>query len=147
MPADPDAAPEAVEMKPCPFCGGTARKRAALSGYQTWTGHYWIECTGCHAQFPERSEADWGAMAEVWNRRATPTADAAEVERYREALERIVQWADAYPLAVFPEPDFKRAAEVLAAAGMTLDAISASNMRHCVEGVGKIARSALGGAS
>jgi hypothetical protein len=39
-------------------------------------------------------------------------------------------WLDAYPLTMFPEPDLKRAAEVLKAAGMTLDSISASNMRH-----------------
>lgn len=72
---------------------------------------------------------------------ATPSA--ADLARLREALERIKQWSEAYPLTVFPEPDFERAAKVLADAGMTLDAISASNMRHCVEGVGKIARAAL----
>jgi hypothetical protein len=44
---------------------------------------------------------------------------------------------------MFPEPDLKKAAEVLKANGMTLDAISASCMRHVVEGVGKIAREAL----
>lgn len=66
-----------------------------------------------------------------------------KVERYEEALWRITQWAKAYPLTVFPEPDFKKAAELLKAGGMTLDAISASNMRHVVEGVGKIASDAL----
>lgn len=66
-----------------------------------------------------------------------------EAERYREALERIVQWADAYPLKVFAEPDFKRAHELLQAGGMTLDAISASNMRHVIKGAGDIARAAL----
>jgi len=64
-------------------------------------------------------------------------------ERYEEALQRIVQWADAYPLDIFPEPDFKRVNEVLTAAGMTVDAISASAMRHVIAGVGKIAREAL----
>lgn len=65
-----------------------------------------------------------------------------------EALKRIVQWADAYPLDVFPEPDsayYLKASEVLAANGMTLDRLSAAAMRHVVEGVGKIAREALGG--
>jgi hypothetical protein len=60
-----------------------------------------------------------------------------------DALQRIVQWVDAYPLAVFPEPDFKRAAELLKAGGITLDAVSASCMRHVIEGVGEIARQAL----
>jgi FMN phosphatase YigB (HAD superfamily) len=67
-------------------------------------------------------------------------------ERLREALERIEQWSRAYPLSIFPEPDLKKAAEVLKANGMTLDAISAHAMRHVVEGVGKIARDALGDA-
>lgn len=65
------------------------------------------------------------------------------VESYEDALDRIVQWSKAYPLEVFPEPDFKQAAQLLEAGGMTLDAISASNMRHVVEGVGEIAREAL----
>ena len=60
-----------------------------------------------------------------------------------EALQRIVQWADAYPLSVFPEPDFKWAAIVLEGAGLSLDEISASAMRHVVEGVGNIAKSAM----
>ena len=67
----------------------------------------------------------------------------AERDRYREALERIDEWSKAYPLSVFPEPDFAKAHELLKAGGMGLDAISASNMRHVVEGVGKIARTAL----
>jgi hypothetical protein len=66
-------------------------------------------------------------------------------EKLEEALQQIVKWSEAYPLTVFPEPDFKKARKVLEAAGMpyTLDAISASAMRHVVEGVGKIAREAL----
>lgn len=67
----------------------------------------------------------------------------SENERLRTSLGEIDAWSRAYPLKVFPEPDFKKASEVLKAAGMTLDAISASNMRHVVEGVGKIARSAV----
>ena len=69
----------------------------------------------------------------------------ARAEKYEEALERIVQWSEAYPLDIFPEPDFKQAAELLNAGGITLDAIAASCMRHVVEGVGKIARAALKG--
>ena len=68
-----------------------------------------------------------------------------ETDRYREALERIVEWAEAYPLDVFPEPDWKRAGDLLRAGGITIDAVSASCMRRVVEGVGKIAREALEG--
>jgi hypothetical protein len=67
----------------------------------------------------------------------------AENDQLREALERIVQWSEAYPLDVFPEPDFKKARALLEAGGITLDAVSASCMRHVIEGVGKIAREAL----
>jgi hypothetical protein len=65
------------------------------------------------------------------------------LDRYEEALQRIVSWSEAYPLDIFPEPDLKKAHELLQAGGITLDAISAHCMRHAVEGVGKIAREAL----
>ena len=55
----------------------------------------------------------------------------------REALESLHQWSNAYPLSVFPQPDFAKAHELLQAGGMTLDAISASNMRHVVNGIGR----------
>jgi hypothetical protein len=64
-------------------------------------------------------------------------------EALEEALQRIVSWADAYPTDIFPEPDWKKAATLLKAGGMTLDSVSAGCMRHVVEGVGKIAREAL----
>ena len=60
-----------------------------------------------------------------------------------EALVKIANWSDAYPLKVFPEPDLKKARALLEAGGMTLDSISASCIRHVVEGVGKIAKDAL----
>ena len=69
--------------------------------------------------------------------------DDDKIDRYEEALRRIAQWADAYPLDVFPEPDWKRAGDLLRAGGISLDSISASNMRHVVEGVGRIAKDAL----
>jgi hypothetical protein len=70
----------------------------------------------------------------------------ARNEKLEQALQRIADWADAYPLAVFPEVDdvyLKTAHEALKAAGITLDRLSASAMRHVVQGVGKIARDAL----
>lgn len=74
-------------------------------------------------------------------------ATVAELERenakYEAALQRIAQWSEAYPLDVFPEPDFAKVNEVLKAAGLSLDLVSASNMRHVVTGVGKIAKSVL----
>lgn len=50
----------------------------------------------------------------------------SELETLQEKLHKIKTWIDAYPLEVFPEPDFKKAHEVLKQHGMSLDAISAS---------------------
>jgi len=67
----------------------------------------------------------------------------ADAERKDEAMEKLRQWALAYPLSVFPEPDFAKAHEVLSAAGMTIDSISASNMRHVITQVVKILDAAI----
>lgn len=67
----------------------------------------------------------------------------AKNERLKKALERIQTWARAYPLDIFQKPDLKKAAEVLKAAGMTLDAISADSMRHVLDGVKDIVMQAL----
>jgi hypothetical protein len=64
-------------------------------------------------------------------------------ERLRNALEQIEQWAKAYPLSVFPEPDLTKARALLDAGGLTLDAISASAMRHVLSGIREIVRDAL----
>jgi hypothetical protein len=66
-------------------------------------------------------------------------------EDHEDALTQILRWSEAYPIDLFPEPDLMRARHVLEAAGLTLDAISASAMRHAVEGVGRIASEALNG--
>jgi hypothetical protein len=68
-------------------------------------------------------------------------------EELEEALRRIAQWAEAYPTNIFHEPsddECHRAHKLLTANGMTIDAFSASMGRHCLQGVGKIARGALG---
>jgi hypothetical protein len=70
-----------------------------------------------------------------------PEDRIAELE---DALAKIESWSRAYPLTAFPEPDLKRAAELLEAGGITLDAVSANAIRHVIEGVGEIARRALG---
>lgn len=59
-------------------------------------------------------------------------------ENYGETLWKIQRWIDAYPLDIFPEPDFAKAHKVLTENGMTLDSISASNMRHVLSGISKI---------
>lgn len=56
----------------------------------------------------------------------------------KEALESIESWCNAYPKTVFIEPtteDWKSIRNILKEKGFTLDAISASNMRHVLDGV------------
>lgn len=63
-----------------------------------------------------------------------------------DALDRIEQWGKAYPIPMFPEPskdDWKRIADALKAIGLSLDCVSASNMRHVVATVAMMASEAL----
>lgn len=84
------------------------------------------------------------AMWKFWQIASAERASAERhVDRMEHALHQIKQWSEAYPLDVFPEPDFKKAHEVLTANGMTLDAISASNMRHVITRVQKIVDAAM----
>ncbi|PHQ82929.1 MAG: hypothetical protein COB69_00325 [Phycisphaera sp.] len=50
-------------------------------------------------------------------------------------LEKIKNWCGAYPLDIFPEPDFKIVAQVLKDKNLSLDTVSASNFRHVLNGV------------
>lgn len=69
--------------------------------------------------------------------------DAARLDRMESALEQIQAWASAYPIGMFPEPDWAASAKVLKAAGLSLDAISAANMRHVITRVQEIADNAM----
>lgn len=66
------------------------------------------------------------------------------IDDLEEALRRIEQWGEAYPLDIFPEPDWQRARNLLENGGMTLDRVAAGSMRRVASGVAKIARNALG---
>ena len=68
-----------------------------------------------------------------------------KLERIEEALERIQIWSQAYPLSAFPKPNLEKARQILKAADMTLDAISADAMRHVLDGVKDIVEQALKG--
>ena len=65
----------------------------------------------------------------------------SELTEAEDKLSRINWWCKAYPLDVFPEPDFNVVKEALLGVGQTLDAVSASNMRHVLNGVKDIINS------
>ncbi len=58
-----------------------------------------------------------------------------------DVLEKLKNWADAYPVEMFPEvlrQEWQQANEVLAQAGLSMTRMSASNMRHIISGVRKL---------
>lgn len=138
------------ELKPCFVCGEKTKSQAF-----SWSAVPQVSCNNRHCII----YGLWFTV-KVWNL-PRPVEDALQAEnaRLREAnetlesrvdfledkIQEIVDWADAYPLAVFPEPDFKKARVALESTGISLDQVSASNMRHVVTGVGNIAREALKG--
>lgn len=78
--------------------------------------------------------------------RAYELGVAEEHERMRDVLVRLHQWADAYPMEVFPEvlrQEWQQANEVLAQAGLSMSRMSASNMRHVINGVRKLVNEGL----
>jgi len=67
-------------------------------------------------------------------------------ERMADALRRIAQWAQAYPLVAFPEPDdgyWLRARRTLERGGLSLDRIEASHKRNVATQAAEIASAAL----
>ena len=92
---------------------------------------------------PMLDEVPGAIKARISEIEARAQAAETKLATLTEALEEIEDWSHAYPIAAFPEPDFTKARAALEAAGMTLDAVSASNMRHVVNRVAAMARKAL----
>ena len=106
-----------------------------------------VELNGASVSFGE-----WQENGDYWELvLPDPYAERAALEarlsKMEEALGQIVEWSKAYPIDVFPEPDFEKVAKVLKDNGMTLDAVSASNMRHVITEVAGMVREALAGES
>lgn len=55
---------------------------------------------------------------------------AAEREKYDALFGEIKEWSEAYPETIFPTPDWEKVRDALEMNGLTLDAVSAANMRH-----------------
>src|SRR5690606_36278180 len=76
-------------------------------------------CRGCGAGKPADETSEGHPTNEVDTR----------IDVLEDALTRILNWAEAYPLDVFPEPDFQAVQAALQNAGISLAQVSASNMR------------------
>ncbi len=59
------------QLKPCPFCGGTAVRDISYHGYE------WMACANCGARGPGRSHdpSATGGAEEAWNYRQSVTFD------------------------------------------------------------------------
>ena len=59
-------------MKPCPFCGGTAEIRSRFIKGVANRKHYWLECGQCHIQ---QNHVDGyrtiDKAVKIWNRRTS----------------------------------------------------------------------------
>jgi len=84
-------------------------------------------------------------VSEIWSHRRLNRVDTTLAKRLGEMIEKnsaikvkLADWQRAYPLDIFPEPDLVKAAELLKAGGMTLDAVSANMARHVLKGVADI---------
>lgn len=112
------------------------RSKLAISGEHRDEAAAEIERLTRDAHFWKANYNSLLAIAESAER--DKAALVAERDTANEKLHRIAQWAEAYPLKVFPEPDLKKARALLESGGMTLDAVSASAMRHVLSGVKNI---------
>ncbi|MBR6738803.1 MAG: Lar family restriction alleviation protein [Oscillospiraceae bacterium] len=55
-----------AELKPCPFCGGSA-----VTGFAIWDYNYWgVTCVACGAYVPVNYGESEEKAIEAWNRRA-----------------------------------------------------------------------------
>jgi kynureninase len=59
-----------------------------------------------------------------------------EIDHQYEAMQRIKAWCDAYPVAVFPEPDWVEVKDKLG--NKLTSRVGASNMRYVVDGIKRI---------
>lgn len=73
--------------------------------------------------------AEYRVMARINNMLARKLAV------YEQCLIEIQSWVKAYPTEVFPEPDMVQVKGILEAAGLSLDAVSASNIRAALSGI------------
>lgn len=76
-----------IDLKPCPFCGGKAYIVDGGKDYSFFAG-----CSNC-CSYTEFFKTKDEALA-AWNTRPVEDAQASEIKRLRESLEKIIDRAE-----------------------------------------------------
>lgn len=64
-----------TELKPCPFCGGQAKKNSnnVNGGYGCNYTEFYVSCTSCRARGPSLNDyygqKDFSMVEDLWNNR------------------------------------------------------------------------------
>lgn len=136
------------ELKLCPFCKSPIKK--SLS-----TGLVSCNSPFCPINKCQMDERQWQSRPiedalrakldeakEAHDNLAQQLGNANDtVEIAVDALIKINDWAQAYPLEVWPEPDWEKVKELLGS--HLLSCVSASNMRHVIDSVKNITHEVL----
>lgn len=153
------------ELKPCPFCGNIDTTHYESEYGCPTQKAYYISCMSCRYSIESGSsyhDADrkWNTRpiedalrarvveleellahceekkeSIAWINFNTIERKIKRIEELEEKLERIKTWCNAYPVDIFPEPDFKLVQKALKEHGITLDAVCASNFRFVLKGI------------
>ena len=124
------------KLKPC-ICGSHSAKHSVDFGV-----HIVICECGMNTGFRSTKEE----CVNAWNTRPEEERLQARIGELEDAMQRIVNWADAYPVDIFIPPtkeDLKRSNEILRENGISFTAINGATMKHVIDGVGNIAREVL----
>lgn len=120
------------ELKPCPFCNRKVSIKKVSIPFDAVGSAKIAQC-----------ECGVFLNHTRWNTRPIEDQLRAENERLREAMGLLQNWAKAYPLEMFPEPDLKLARKLLTDGGVSYGALNVYSMRHVINGVDNIIKQAL----
>jgi hypothetical protein len=60
------------------------------------------------------------------------------IKQYKNVIDRLEQWCNAYPVDIFGDPDYSKVNQVLSEHGITLDSVPADIFRHVLQHVKEI---------
>lgn len=116
-----------MEMVPQPFAVSFYHEVLGLVGELSYDNEGQLDFTG---NVTESAKVFFEQVCKVNNH------ELDQVDRLEDAFHQVKAWCNAYPLEVFPEPNWGEARELLGESLLTR--LSASNMRHVVSTIERI---------